>query len=50
MYFQLLFVVVSNKIVTRSNSFPDDWTNNFLKKNIFKFVYKLADKTKLILR
>ena len=35
----------SAKIVTRSNSFPDDWTNNFLKKNIFKFVYKLADKT-----
>lgn len=33
------------KVVTRSNSFPDDWTNNFLKKRFFKFIYKLADKT-----
>ena len=35
----------SAKVITRSNSFPDDWTNNYLKKKIFKFVYNLADKT-----
>ncbi len=35
----------SIKIITRSNSFPNDWTNNFFKKLIFKFIYKLADQT-----
>ncbi len=35
----------SAKVITRSNSFPDDWTNNILKKKIFKFVYKLADRS-----
>lgn len=33
------------KIITRSNSFPNDWTKNPLKKLIFKKVYQLADKT-----
>ena len=32
------------KIITRSNSFPDDWSNNFFKKFIFKNVLSLADK------
>ena len=32
------------KIITRSNSFPDDWSNNFLKKFIFKNILGLADK------
>ena len=35
----------STKIITRSNSFPDDWTNNFFKKKIFKIMYKLTDKS-----
>jgi len=33
------------KIITRSNSFPNDWTKNPLKKFIFKKIYQLADKT-----
>ena len=32
------------KIITRSNSFPDDWSNNFLKKIIFKNILSFADK------
>ena len=32
------------KIITRSNSFPDDWSNNFFKKFIFKNILSLADK------
>ena len=37
--------IFSVKIITRSNSFPNDWTNNILKKFIFKTVYNLADLT-----
>ena len=32
------------KIITRSNSFPDDWSNNFFKKFIFKNILSLANK------
>ena len=37
--------IFSVKIVTRSNSFPNDWTKSFFKKWIFKVVYNLADLT-----
>ena len=37
--------IFSIKIITRSNSFPNDWTKSFLKKWIFKVVYNLADLT-----
>ena len=39
----LLCKIFSNKIVTRSNSFPNSWTNNFIKKYFFKKLYSLAD-------
>ncbi len=32
------------KIITRSNSFPNDWTNSILKKWLFKIFYNFADK------
>ena len=37
--------LLSKKIITRSNSFPNDWTKNLVKKIIFKNIYQLADKT-----
>ena len=40
----LICKVFSIKIITRSNSFPNDWTNSFFKKWIFKVFYSLADK------
>ena len=33
------------KIITRSNSFPNDWTKNVIKKMIFKKIYQLANLT-----
>ena len=33
------------KIITRSNSFPNDWTKSFIKKMIFKKIYQLANLT-----
>ena len=32
------------KIITRSNSFPNNWTNNPIKKFIFKKIYKLSNQ------
>ena len=40
----LVCKIFSVKIITRSNSFPNDWTNSFLKKTIFKVFYNFADK------
>ena len=40
----LICKIFSTKIITRSNSFPNDCTNSFLKKWIFKVFYNLADK------
>ena len=34
----LICKLFSIKIITRSNSFPNDWTNNFIKKLIFKII------------
>ena len=33
------------KIITRSNSFPNDWSKSFIKKMIFKKIYQLANLT-----
>lgn len=41
----ILCKIFSKKIITRSNSFPNDWTNSFIKKKIFKKIYSLADHT-----
>ena len=40
----LVCKIFSVKIITRSNSFPNDWTNSFIKKSIFKIFYNFADK------
>ena len=32
------------KVISRSNSAPDGWSKNWLKRNIFKIVLNLADK------
>ena len=32
------------KIITRSNSFPDDWANSYIKRLIFKKILPLANK------
>jgi len=44
-YSVIICKIFSIKIITRSNSFPNDWTNNLIKKWIFKQIYKLADQT-----
>ena len=36
---KILFI----KIITRSNSFPDDWTKSVIKKTLFKKFYQLAN-------
>ncbi len=41
----ILCKIFSIKIITRSNSFPNDWTKSFLKKTVFKIIYRLADLT-----
>ena len=38
---KILFI----KIITRSNSFPGDWTESIIKKVIFKKFYQLANLT-----
>ena len=43
-YAIIICKIFSINIITRSNSFPDDWTNNFLKSLIFKKVLPLANK------
>ncbi len=39
----LICKILSTKIITRSNSFPNDWTRSNFKKFLFKKIYKLAD-------
>ena len=43
-YAIIICKIFSVNIVTRSNSFPDDWTNNFIKKFIFKKILSLANE------
>lgn len=39
----VLCKIFKKKIITRSNSFPNYWTKNNLKKYLFKKIYPLAD-------
>ena len=43
-YAIIICKIFSINIITRSNSFPDDWANNFIKKFIFKKILPLANK------
>ena len=43
-YAIIICKIFSINIITRSNSFPDDWTNNFIKKFIFKKMLPLANE------
>lgn len=44
LYFILLAKFTGNKIVARSNAAPNYYISNFIKKNIFKLIFNLADK------
>ena len=44
-YCILLCKFFSVKIISRSNSAPIGWSKNYIKKNIFKYFLKKADKT-----
>lgn len=41
----ILSKIFFRKIITRSNSFPNSWTDNFYKKKLFKYIYKKANHT-----
>ncbi len=43
-YAILICKIFSIKIITRSNSAPYGWSNNFIKKILFKFFLKISDK------
>ena len=43
LYAILVCKILSIKIITRSNSFPNDWTKSNFKKFLFKTIYKMAD-------
>lgn len=36
--------LLSSKIIIRLNSAPSGWSNNIIKKNIFKFLFQFADE------
>ena len=41
----LVCKIFFTRIITRSNSFPSDWTKNVIKKMLFKKLYQLANLT-----
>ena len=43
LYAILICKIFSIKIITRSNSFPNDWANSNIKKFLFKIIYKFSD-------
>ena len=43
LYAILICKILSVKIITRSNSFPGDWSKSVIMKFLFKYVYKMAD-------
>ena len=43
-YAIIICKIFSVNIIARSNSFPDDWTNNFIKNLAFKKILPLAKK------
>jgi glycosyltransferase involved in cell wall biosynthesis len=42
-YAIIIAKILNTKVITRSNSAPSGWSNNILKKNIYKFFINLAD-------
>ena len=40
----MLCKLLGIKIIVRSNSAPDGWSQNFIKFFFFKYIFKLADK------
>lgn len=44
-YCSILCKILKVKIITRSNSSPEGWSNNVLKETIFKILFKLPDET-----
>lgn len=43
-YCTLMCKLLGIKIIVRSNSAPDGWSQNFLKFYFFKYIFKFADK------
>ena len=43
-YAIIICKIFSINVITRSNSFPDDWANNFIKSLVFKKILPLANK------
>ena len=43
LYAIILCKILRIKIITRSNTSPDGWSKNFIKRIIFKFILKYAD-------
>ena len=44
-WYAIIFSKIFNvKIVSRSNTAPEGWSNNSFKKNLYKFIIKLADE------
>ncbi len=44
LYCIIICKIFNKKIIIRSNSSPSGWSKNFIKKKIFKFLLKSADK------
>ena len=44
MYCIIVCKLFGVKVISRSNSAPVGWANNWIKRNIFKFFFNLADK------
>jgi len=43
-YAIIICKIFSINVITRSNSFPDDWAKNYIKRLIFKKILPLANK------
>ena len=43
-YCTLLCKIIGAKIIIRSNSSPSGWSNNIIKKILYKIIYSFADK------
>ena len=44
LYCILLCKILRTKVIIRSNSAPDGWSKNYLKKYLYKIIIKRADK------
>ncbi len=43
-YCTILCKILSTKIIIRSNSSPSGWSNNYIKKKLYKKIYSMANK------